>query len=161
MDLLQSWYQSLPNLSFPPCVCVWTHFVMSSSLRPMDYSSPGSSAHGTSQARILEWVAISYPGDLPNSGIEPSSLVSPALAGGFFTTELPSNPSLVLDIIQLLKVCIPRLQSSLIFLTTIFAKLLHSISSWVSWILVLEHPWHLYNIAQFYCNFRQLSSHLL
>ena len=26
------------------------------------------------------------PGDLPNSGIEPESLVSPALAGGFFTT---------------------------------------------------------------------------
>ena len=27
---------------------------------PMDYSPPGSSAHGISQARILEWVAISY-----------------------------------------------------------------------------------------------------
>ena len=26
---------------------------------PMDYSPPGSSAHGISQARILEWVAIS------------------------------------------------------------------------------------------------------
>ena len=29
------------------------------------------------------------PGDLPNLGIEP---MSPALAGGFFTTELPGNP---------------------------------------------------------------------
>ena len=27
---------------------------------PMDCSSPGSSAHGISQARILEWVAISF-----------------------------------------------------------------------------------------------------
>ena len=27
------------------------------------------------------------PGDLPNPGIEPASLVSPALAGGFFTTS--------------------------------------------------------------------------
>ena len=26
------------------------------------------------------------PGDLPNPGIEPTSLTSPALAGGFFTT---------------------------------------------------------------------------
>ena len=26
----------------------------------MDYSLPGSSAHGISQARKLEWVAISY-----------------------------------------------------------------------------------------------------
>jgi len=27
---------------------------------PMDYSPPGSSVHGILQARILEWVAISY-----------------------------------------------------------------------------------------------------
>ena len=53
---------------------------------PMDYSLPGSSVHGISQARILEWVAISSPGDLPNLGVEP---VSPALAGEFFTTEPP------------------------------------------------------------------------
>ena len=27
---------------------------------PMDYSLPGSSVHGILQARILEWVAISF-----------------------------------------------------------------------------------------------------
>ena len=27
---------------------------------PMDCSQPGSSVHGISQARILEWVAISF-----------------------------------------------------------------------------------------------------
>ena len=27
------------------------------------------------------------PGDLPNPGLEPTSLASPALAGGFFTTS--------------------------------------------------------------------------
>ena len=27
------------------------------------------------------------PGDLPDPGIEPTSLLSPALAGGFFTTS--------------------------------------------------------------------------
>ena len=32
------------------------------------------------------------PGDLPNPGIEPVSLVSLALAGGFFTTEPPGKP---------------------------------------------------------------------
>ena len=47
---------------------------------PMDCSLPGSSDRGTSQSRILEWVAISYPGDLPNPGIEPTSPVSPTLA---------------------------------------------------------------------------------
>ena len=52
----------------------------------MDYSPPGSSGHGISQARILEWVATS-PEELSNPGIESSSPVSPALAGGFFTTS--------------------------------------------------------------------------
>ena len=32
------------------------------------------------------------PGDLPDFGIEPASPVSPALAGGFFTTEPPGKP---------------------------------------------------------------------
>ena len=53
----------------------------------MDYSLPGSCIHGVSQTRILEWGAISYPGNLPNPGIEPKSLVSPTLAGGFFTAR--------------------------------------------------------------------------
>ena len=29
-------------------------------LEPVDYSPPGSSVHGISQARILEWVVISF-----------------------------------------------------------------------------------------------------
>ena len=32
------------------------------------------------------------PGDLPDPGIEPVSLGSAALAGGFFTTEPPGKP---------------------------------------------------------------------
>ena len=42
---------------------------------------------GILQARILEWVAIPPPGDLPDPGIEPVSPVSPAFAGRFFTTS--------------------------------------------------------------------------
>ena len=38
---------------------------------------------------------IPTPGDLPDSEIEPTSLVSPALAGGFFTTELPGKPGMM------------------------------------------------------------------
>ena len=64
---------------------------MSDSWDPVDYSPPGSSVHGISQARILEWVAISYSRDLPNPGIEPASLVTPALTGGFLTTEPPTK----------------------------------------------------------------------
>ena len=34
----------------------------------MDYSPPDSSVHGILQARILEWVALPSPGDLPDPG---------------------------------------------------------------------------------------------
>ena len=45
-----------------------------------------------SMAGILEWLlAGSPPGDLPDQGIEPTSLVSPALAGRFFTSEPPGK----------------------------------------------------------------------
>ena len=37
------------------------------------------------------------PGDLPDSGIEPTSLSSPALAGGFFTTSTPWNPKTLIS----------------------------------------------------------------
>ena len=49
---------------------------------------PGSSVHGILQARIVEWVANPPPGDLPDPGIKPASLTSPALASGFFTARI-------------------------------------------------------------------------
>ena len=62
---------------------------------PMDCSPPGSSVCGILQARILEWQLFPSPGHLPDPGTEPRSLVSPVLAGGFFTTsatwEAPSG----------------------------------------------------------------------
>ena len=62
----------------------------------MDYSPAGSSVHGIFQAKILEWVAFPSPGDLPNPGIKPTSLGSPALAGRFFTTVPFGKPFLIL-----------------------------------------------------------------
>ena len=53
---------------------------------PTDCSPPGSSVHGIFQARILEWLPCPLPGNLPDPGIEPKSLVSPALASKFFTS---------------------------------------------------------------------------
>ena len=52
-------------------------------------------SHGLQPARLLcprterLWVAFPSPGDLPDLEIEPES---PALAGGFFTTEPPGKP---------------------------------------------------------------------
>jgi len=57
----------------------------------MDCSPPGTSVHGISQARILDWVAIYTPGDLLNPEIE---LVS-CLASGFFTTSARLIKSLI------------------------------------------------------------------
>ena len=54
----------------------------------MDCSPPGSSVHGISQARVLEWIAISFSGDLIDPGFEPAS---PALAGRVFTIEPPGK----------------------------------------------------------------------
>ena len=51
----------------------------------MDCSPPCSSVHGILQARILEWVAISFSEGLPNSGFEPGS---PTLQAD----SLPSEP---------------------------------------------------------------------
>ena len=45
--------------------------------------------HGILQARILEWVAVPSPGNLPNPGIEPSS---PALRADALTSEPPGKP---------------------------------------------------------------------
>ena len=53
----------------------------------MDCSLPGSSVRGILQARILEWVAISYSRESSNAGTEPTSLMYPALADRFFTTR--------------------------------------------------------------------------
>ena len=56
---------------------------------------PGTVAHqaplsmGFSQARILEWVAIPSPGDLPDPGIEPRS---PALQADSSPSEPPGKP---------------------------------------------------------------------
>ena len=53
----------------------------------MDGSPPGSSVHRILQVRILEWVAIlSFRGS-SHPGVEPASLMSPVLAGRFFTTS--------------------------------------------------------------------------
>ena len=43
------------------------------------------------------WSRLPFPTpvDLPNPGIQPASLGSPALAGGFFITESPGNTSYI------------------------------------------------------------------
>ena len=81
---------SSPSTESQTVMCEFCFSLVSSSLWPYGPYLPGSSVHRIVQARILEWVAISFSRDLPNAGIEP---VSRALAGGFFTTETPGKPT--------------------------------------------------------------------
>ena len=58
-------------------------------MTPCNCSPPGSSFHGISQARKLEWVTIPFSRGSSRPGIEP---MSPALAGRCFTTEPLGKP---------------------------------------------------------------------
>ena len=76
------------------CVCACARSVAQSCMTlcdRMDCSPPSPSVNGNFQSRILEGVAVSCSRDLSNPGIEPESLVSPALAGGFFTIVPPGK----------------------------------------------------------------------
>ena len=53
---------------------------------PKDSSSPGSSVHGISQARILEWVAISSSRGSSQTRDQTRVSCSSCIAGGFFAT---------------------------------------------------------------------------
>ena len=54
----------------------------------LDSHPPGSSVHGISQTRMLEWVPFPSPGDLPSPGIEPKF---PALKADSLPSEPPEN----------------------------------------------------------------------
>ena len=64
----------------------------------MDYSLQGSSVHGISQGRILEWVAIPFSRVLPDPGIQPESSTLQA------DSLLPKPPGKYLEAMY----CIPK-----------------------------------------------------
>ena len=53
---------------------------------PMDYSLTAPLSMGFTRQEYWSGLLFLSPGDLPNTGIEPTSLMSLALAGRFFTT---------------------------------------------------------------------------
>ena len=65
--------------------CVLSHFSCVQLFATLGSSPPISSVLGILQARILECVASSSGS--PDPEIKSTSLMSPALAGGFFTTS--------------------------------------------------------------------------
>ena len=68
------------------CMCMPLRSVGTILCTSVGSSLPGSSVHEIFQARIQEWISISFSRGSFWPGIEATSLVSPALAGGFFTS---------------------------------------------------------------------------
>ena len=76
-----------PNSEVENCVCLVAQ-ACPILPNPMDCSPPGSSVLGIFQARILEWVAISFS----RGSSRPKDQASlSCIAGGFFTTEPPGT----------------------------------------------------------------------
>ena len=67
-------------------VCVLNHVQLFVTSWAVAHQAPLSM--GLFQARILEWIGISYS----RRSSQIKSPVSPELTGGFFTTESPGNP---------------------------------------------------------------------
>ena len=70
-------YACVHAKSLQSCLSLWD---------PMDCSPPASSFVGFSRQEYWSGLPCPPPGHLPDPGIRPTSLLSPALAGEFFTT---------------------------------------------------------------------------
>ena len=72
------------------CVCVCAKSLQSclTLCDPIDCSPPSLLSMGFSRQEYWSSLPFPPPGNFPDPGIEPTSLVSPALAGRFFTTSV-------------------------------------------------------------------------
>ena len=72
------------------CVCMLSHVCLSATLWAVARQAPLST--GFSRQEYRSGLPFPSPGDFPHPGVEPASLVSPALAGRVFTAEPPGKP---------------------------------------------------------------------
>ena len=79
------------SLCFLACA-VYSHSVMSHFFATVVCQAPLSMEFSRQEYGCR--LPFPVPGDRPYPGIEPTSLASPALAGGFFTTAPPGKPPL-------------------------------------------------------------------
>ena len=84
------------------CVCAKSLQSYLTLCNPMDYSPDLQAPLPMGFSRQEYWSGLSCPppGDLPNPGIEPSSLTSPELAGRFFTTSATWEASVCSILVQ-------------------------------------------------------------
>ena len=143
-----------PFLSVLLCMlrCVWLWDTI-------DCSPPGSSVHDISQARILEWVAISSSRESYQSR---DRLMSPALAGRFLTTEPPGKG--VVQLLSHVRLCDPTDCSAPGF--SVLHHLLEFVQTCVHWVSDAIQPSHplsspfspVFNLSQHQGVFKWVSS---
>ena len=98
-------------------MCVWLS-LCSTLCDPMDCSCQALLAMEFSRQEYWSGLPFPLPRDLPNLGIEPTSFVSPALAGTFFTTVPPGKPKM-----SLAKLVFFISSSLICSLVTLFSKM--------------------------------------
>ena len=84
---------SVSEISFlTSCVCAQLLSHVRFSVTPRTGTHQAPLSLGFSRQEYWRGFPFLTPEDLPNPGIEPVSLVSLVLAGGFFTTAPPGKP---------------------------------------------------------------------
>ena len=89
--------QSLCVYKTQVCMCACS--VISDSVTPWTVACQTPLSMEFSRQEYWSGLPFPSPGDLPTPGVEP---VSPALAGGFFTAELPGKPQREAQTLRLL-----------------------------------------------------------
>ena len=78
-------------------VKVWVAQLCPTLCDSMDYSPPGSSVHGVLQKEYWNGLPLPSPGDLPDPGIKPGSLV---LQAESLLSEPPGKPHVLITLVQ-------------------------------------------------------------
>ena len=84
--------KSLDGIIATICLCVWTLSLVRLFETPCIVAYQAPLPMDSSRQDYWSGLPFSTPGNLPNPGIAPASIVSPALADGFFITVPLENP---------------------------------------------------------------------
>ena len=86
----------MPTTEMGVPVCVLSRFsCVQLFANPWTVASQVPLSMGVSMQEYGNGFPCPLPGDLLDSGIEPVSLMSPVLVGGFYTTEPPGKPHIL------------------------------------------------------------------
>ena len=91
---------------------------------PIDRNPPGSSVHEVLQARILEWIPLPSPVDLPDLGIKPGS---PALQADSLLSEHMYTSFCLYNLCKFSKIIYVGMTSQLLNIAEISSSFSHTL----------------------------------